>query len=123
VEPAVGQIVRYRLTREEVRRANRLRVEYANHRRDHRERADGAQVHDGNQHAAGDVVPLMVVRVWSDQYQTDKFLCRDYLPETEPEWSFPASSCGVNGQAFLDGSDVIWVTGAPEGDFNGGWLA
>lgn len=49
----------------------------------------GAQAHIGNEVHEGDVVPMVVVRIWS--------------PTT------------VNGQAFLDGNDVLWVTSATEG--------
>lgn len=48
----------------------------------------------GNAPSEGDVVPMLVVRVWPD---------------------------GVNGQAFLDGDDVLWVTSRPEGAGPGTW--
>lgn len=51
----------------------------------------GAQAHIGNEPHEGDVVPMMIVRVW------------------------PGDTHGVNGQAFLDGNDVLWVTSVAEG--------
>lgn len=57
----------------------------------------GAQAHIGNYVGAGDVVPLIVVRVW------------------------PSGIPSVNGQALLDGSDVLWVTSAREGTEPGTW--
>lgn len=47
----------------------------------------GSQAHVGNPAHEGDVVPLLVVRSWNH---------------------------GVNGQAFLDGNDVLWITSARE---------
>lgn len=49
-------------------------------------------------HHLGDVVPLIVTAVNVDE---------------EPAM--------VNGQAFLDGNEVLWVTAAPEGDGPGTW--
>ena len=49
----------------------------------------GAQAHIGNDAHEGDVVPLIIVKVWS--------------------------ATTVNGQAFLDSNDVLWVTSATEG--------
>lgn len=61
----------------------------------------GAQAHIGNTAAEGDIVPLVVVRVWPNEYG-------EGIP-------------GVNGQAFLDGNDVLWVTSAKEGTEPGTW--
>ncbi|KAA9111562.1 hypothetical protein F6B43_00220 [Microbacterium rhizomatis] len=47
-----------------------------------------------NQHRVGDVLPMLIVRVWS---------------------------VGVNGQVFLDGPRTLWVTSRPEGDGPGTW--
>ena len=41
--------------------------------------------------------------------------------EDEWEWTFPTSTYGVNGQAILDGDDVLWVTSAPQGESPGCW--
>lgn len=62
---------------------------------------EGAQAHIGNRAAAGDVVPLVVARVWPNEYG-----------EGVP---------GVNGQALLDGNDVLWITSAKEGTEPGTW--
>lgn len=61
----------------------------------------GAQAHIGNSANEGDVVPLVVVRVWPDEYGPN-------VP-------------GVNGQAFLDGNDALWITSAKEGTEPGTW--
>ena len=61
----------------------------------------GAQAHIGNPASAGDVVPLVVVRVWPNEFG-----------EGVP---------GVNGQAFLDGNDALWITSAKEGTDPGTW--
>jgi hypothetical protein len=37
------------------------------------------------------------------------------------DWVEPKSPYGVNGQAFLDGDQTLWVTSAPQGDWPGSW--
>jgi hypothetical protein len=49
----------------------------------------------GNHATEGDVVPFLVVKVMAPGL--------------------------VNGQAFLDGNDTLWVTSAQEGDRPGTW--
>lgn len=53
----------------------------------------GAQAHIGNDVHEGDVYPMMIIRVWG-----------------------PTAESAVNGQVFLDGNDVFWVTSAVVGD-------
>ena len=119
MEPQIGQFVHYRLTREDASTANWQRVHAHEHLDDHRK--SGVQWHEGNQHHRGDVVPLLIVRVWPYEFDPDSDVCRDYMPDQEFEWSRPLSHYGVNGQAFLDGSSQIWITSAPQGDVNGAW--
>jgi len=54
----------------------------------------GAQAHIGNTSSAGDTLPLLVVRVWPNEFGEGK--------------------SGVNGQVFLDGNDTFWVTSISE---------
>lgn len=61
----------------------------------------GAQAHIGNPVSEGEIVPLVVVRVWPNEFG-----------EGVP---------GVNGQAFLDGNDALWITSAKEGTEPGTW--
>jgi len=61
----------------------------------------GAQAHIGNVASEGDEYPLLVVRVWPNEFA-------DGRP-------------GVNGQVFLDGNDTLWVTSVGEGTENGTW--
>ena len=102
---SVGRIVHYRLSEDDARAISRRRTTSASIRE--RMQADppawpeGAQAHMGNFAAEGDVVPLVVVRVWPNEYG-----------EGVP---------GVNGQALLDGNDQLWVTSAKEGDDAGQW--
>lgn len=119
MEPQIGQFVHYRLTRSDASTANWQRVRAHEHLDDHRK--SGVQWHKGNQHYRGDVVPLLIVRVWPYEFDPDSDVCRDYMPDQEFEWSRPLSHYGVNGQAFLDGNDTIWVTSVPQGTFNGAW--
>lgn len=119
-EPTVGRIVHYRLTRQDVKAINRRYVDGTQHYGEHRQKADGSVVHVGNQHHAGDIVPLIIVRVWENEFPNP--VAPNWLPgDEEPEFHEPLSSYGVNGQAFLDGNDSLWVTSAPHGDFIGAW--
>ena len=51
--------------------------------------------HAGNPVSAGQEVPMIIVRTWSDSY--------------------------VNGQALLDGTDSFWASSVHEGSENGEW--
>ena len=119
-EPIVGTFVHYRLTRVDAKLANKQRQFASENYLAHRK--TGVQVHEGNAHTAGDVVPLLVVRVCPEEFSDSSSVCRDYAPgDADLVWGFPSSHYGVNGQAFLDGNRTIHITSAPEGAFNGGW--
>ena len=60
---------------------------------------NGAQAHVGSQPSEGDVPPL-IVKVRPNEY---------------------GDQPSVNGQAFLDGNDVLWITSAKQGSANGDW--
>jgi len=123
IEPWIGEIVQYRLTHDDAQSANKHRVDSADHYKEHADASNGVQVHIGNQHNAGDVVPLMVVKTWPNEYPDGASVCIDYVPSAiVAHWDVPLSGFGVNGQAFLDGNDTLWVTSAPEGNFNGAWM-
>ena len=104
--PSIGRIVHYRLSAQDVEQINRRRttgkaiaermklgiVPAPN--------ADtiygwpaGAQAHIGNSVTAGEVFPMLIVRVWGSTVDS-----------------------AVNGQVFLDGNDVLWVTSTKVGD-------
>lgn len=76
-----GRIVHYALTDNDCARISVARLD--------------DEQRKGNTPRAGDIVPLLVVRVW------------------------PNGS--VNGQAFLDGNDSLWVLSASEGEVEGSW--
>jgi hypothetical protein len=61
----------------------------------------GAQAHIGNSAYAEESYPMVVVRVWPDEFGPG-------IP-------------GVNGQVLLDGNDTFWVTSAKEGMEPGTW--
>lgn len=102
---SVGRTVHFSLTAEQAAQVNRRRTDGMSIR--DRMQADpptwpaGAQAHIGNTASEGDIVPLVVVRVWPNEFG-----------EGKP---------GVNGQAFLDGNDALWVTSAAEGPGPGQW--
>ena len=89
----IGRTVLYTLTADDAVATNRRRTTGASiaerMKAEPKEWPAGAQAHIGNEAHEGDLVPMVVVRVWS--------------PTT------------VNGQAFMDGNDVLWVTSATEG--------
>lgn len=86
----VGRIVHYKLSSSDVAEINRRREGF---------QQEGwpftAQRHIGNMANEGDILPCLVVRVWSD----DCF----------------------NGQVFLDGNDTLWITSATKGEGLGQW--
>jgi hypothetical protein len=88
--PTVGHFVLYTLSETDVYYINKRRkdaaaaVAAAGPMR--LQTLSGTQLHVGNEHQAGEVVPMIIVRVWGDQ----------------PESHF-------NGQVFLDGNDTYWV--------------
>lgn len=83
-----GRIVNYTLSAVDAERINRRRTDGGSivARMQEDRWPLGAQAHVGNKVRAGEVVPCMIVRVW---------------PEDR-----------INGQAFLDGNDVLWVNSA-----------
>ena len=101
--PTIGRIVHYRLSADDASQINRRRTSGASialrmktFAKSAEDTADppvvygwpeGAQAHIGNVATEGDTFPMLVTKVWGDN---------------------PSSA--VNGQAFLDGNDVLWVT-------------
>lgn len=88
-QPTTCRIVHYRLAAQDVDRIERGRGDPSVH------------LLVGNPVQVGDVVPLIIARVWPDEYGPG-------IP-------------GVNGQALLDGCDSLWVTSAREGAGPGEW--
>lgn len=95
--PTIGRIVHYRLSADDAEQIMRRRTN--GHKI--RERMEmtppqwptGAQAHIGNDVKEGDAFPMLITRVWGD-----------------------TPTCAVNGQAYLDGNDVLWVTSACVGE-------
>lgn len=118
-KPSTGRIVQYRLTNQDCQRILQ-------------DRARAGSLQRGNHPRPGDIVPLMVVRVWDDEYKRNvddgqgvAFLGEPNVGDPDDwdptRWEVPRSAYGINGQAVLDGNDALWVTSAPEGDGNGFW--
>ena len=82
---AIGRIVHYVLSIVDAEAINRRRQHAVNHMEEHRNNATGVQVHVGNTVQKGMVYPVMIIRVWS-------------------------TNGLINGQVFLDGNDLYWVT-------------
>jgi len=99
MDPTLGRIVQYHLSAEDAATVLRRRTtsdSISNRLKDDPPRwPAGAQAHIGNLVMDGQTLPMMIVRVWEDQT--------------------------VNGQVFLDGCDVLWVTGVAHGVGPGMW--
>jgi hypothetical protein len=107
--PTIGRIVHYRLSAGDAAQINRRRttgqkiaerMASSVETSEPMERAPvisgwpaGAQAHIGNEAKEGDTFPMMITKVWGD-----------------------TPTCAVNGQAYLDGNDVLWVTSASVGE-------
>jgi hypothetical protein len=98
-QPTIGRAVLYRLSSIDVEQINRRRTTG-------KSIADrikmggwpiGAQAHIGNEVHTGEVYPMIVT-----------YVCGAGLDE-------------LNGQVFLDGNDVLWVTGIGKGVVPGTW--
>lgn len=96
--PSVGRIVHYQMSEHDVTQIEKRRADA---------RASqisgtnsGAQVHVGNPTRSGLVYPLLITRIF------------DLEPNEESV---------VNGQVFLDGNDVLWVSSARQGHDDGQW--
>ena len=88
----LGRTVLYTLCQQDADAINKRRTDAAAHLIEHRQDANGVQIHVGNSVRVGEVFPMMIVRMWGN---TEK-------------------SC-VNGQVFLDGNDPLWVTSVAVG--------
>lgn len=93
VLPTVGRIVLFKLSQTDADEINRRRDDYKN--RDKSTWPLGAQSHVGNEVHEGDVFPMQVVHVWSENM--------------------------VNGKVFLDGSDDYWATSVHQGEGTHQW--
>ena len=85
--PSVGRIVHYVLTEQDATAINRRRSHANAHLVEHIEASNGVQVHVGNAVKAGEVYPMIITRVWGSTEES-----------------------AVNGQLFLDGNDLYWLT-------------
>lgn len=94
--PSIGRIVRYRLNAAQAEQINRRRKDAREKMPLHGFFKTGAQVHVGNDVKAEDEFPMIITRVWG---------------------SGPDSY--VNGQLFLDGNDLFWVTSVKVGEGSG----
>lgn len=98
MKPTIGRIVRYRLTAADAEKINKRRRDAFEHITEHRERADGSQVHVGNRASEGQEVVMVIVAAHGDQ------------PDSY-----------VNGKCLLDGNDDYWATSVKVGEGPGTW--
>lgn len=104
-KPSLGRIVVYVLSEQDAEQINRRRTNGKSIQERLAQQPPawpaGAQAHIGNYASAGDEVPCLIVHVWPDE--------------------FGSGISGINGQAFLDGNDSLWVTSVKEGTEPGTW--
>lgn len=93
--PTVGRIVYYKLSETDAYQINKRRDDYG--LKPELEWVPGSQRHVGNRVSAGDVFPMIVVRVWNEE------------------------KVSVNGQVFLDGNDTFWATSVHQGEGGHEW--
>lgn len=101
----IGKIVTYKLSADDAEQVNRRRTnggEIAERIRTEHWHL-GAQAHIGNHASEGDALPMIICRVWKDEFGT--------------------GVDGYNGQVFLDGNDTLWVTSVKEGTESGQFLS
>lgn len=91
--PTMGRTVHYMLNAYDAAMINRRRRDASEKQDWHRALKSGAQVHVGNSVEAGEVYPMVIVRVWGNT----------------------PTAC-VNGQVLLDGCDQYWATSVSVGD-------
>lgn len=98
MKPTIGRIVHYKLTAADADQINRRRTTGNSiyDRIKSEKWPVGAQAHIGNHANENDTLPMLICRVWPDE--------------------FGPNFDGVNGQVFLDGNDSLWITSAGEGD-------
>ena len=103
MQPTTGRIVMFKLVQRDVEAINRRRTTGVSiaERMKLGTWPQGAQAHIGNPVTEGDILPMIVCRVWPDEFGPGTF--------------------GVNGQVFLDGCDNLWITSAGEGIGVGQW--
>ncbi len=99
----IGLMVLYRLTADDAKATNIRREDARQNLEKMREERPGFQAHVGNMVVEGERVPMIILQVWPNE--------------------FGRNHHGVNGQAFLDGNDSLWVTSVEEGDQPGQWQA
>ena len=92
----IGRMVLYRLTAGDADVTNKRREDARQNIKKMREERPGFQAHVGNSVEEGAIVPMVLTK---------------------------ASHGAVNGQAFLDGGDSLWVVAVAEGDQPGQWEA
>jgi len=80
-----GRICHFVLDAGDAEKINKRRSDAELHMNIHRRNSNGVQVHVGNKVSEGDVYPMMIIRVWSQD------------------------SGLVNGKVFLDGNDDYWT--------------
>jgi hypothetical protein len=99
MKPTIGRIVHYILSDEDVKQINRRRTNGQSiaERIKEDKWPIGAQAHIGNEiYQSGTIVPMIITVVWSETT--------------------------INGQAFLDGNDTLWVTSSLEGTGQRNWF-
>jgi len=99
----VGLMVLYRLTAEHALATNKRREDARQNVEKMRQERPGFQAHVGNYVSEGDSVAMVVTQVHPNTVGPDRVF--------------------IDGHAFLDGNDALWVISVEEGDQPGEWQA
>ncbi len=91
----VGQMVQFVLTEDMCQAINRRRDDAYDHLPQIQEAKAGYIAHVGNPPCSGEIVPMIITRVWEEDR--------------------------VNGQIILDGNDHYWATSVARGSGYGEW--
>ena len=97
----IGLMVSYRLTAEDAEKTNMRRKDARQNAGKMRVERPGFQAHVGSDVSEGERVPMVITHMGT--------------------WDGPLPF--INGQAFLNGNDSLWVTGVLEGEDPGEWEA
>lgn len=97
MEPTIGRIVTYKLSKEDADQINRRRTDGNSiaERISEDNWSIGAQAHIGNTVNEGDEIPMIITAVHGENL--------------------------VNGQVFLDGTDTYWALSRTKGDDVNQW--
>lgn len=106
----IGQMVYYRVSREDADAVNRRRAHAYANLSEHQRLSNGTQIHFGTEIEEGQLLPAIVIRAYNAE---EKGFARghDYVSGTDRKFSF---SGVADIRVLLPGNDILFVPGAIE---------